>query len=96
MSAWLITGCSTGLVRALAETALAAGDNVVATARDVSTVADLADIAPDRVLAWRSTSPCPNSRHRLCGRPTSVSVQSTSWSTTPVTVTALPWKRRGR
>jgi NAD(P)-dependent dehydrogenase (short-subunit alcohol dehydrogenase family) len=51
MSTWLITGCSTGLGRALAEAAIAAGHNVVATARDATKVADLADTAPDRVLA---------------------------------------------
>jgi NAD(P)-dependent dehydrogenase (short-subunit alcohol dehydrogenase family) len=51
MSTWLITGCSTGLGRSLAEACVAAGHNVVATARDVSKVADLADSAPDRVLA---------------------------------------------
>lgn len=51
MSTWLITGCSTGLGRALAETAIAAGHNVVATARDVAKVADLSGTTPDRVLA---------------------------------------------
>jgi NAD(P)-dependent dehydrogenase (short-subunit alcohol dehydrogenase family) len=51
MSTWLITGCSTGLGRAFAEAALAHGHNVVATARDVSSVEDLADAHPDRALA---------------------------------------------
>jgi NAD(P)-dependent dehydrogenase (short-subunit alcohol dehydrogenase family) len=51
MSTWLITGCSTGLGRALAEAVIAAGHNAVVTARDVTRVADLADAAPDRVLA---------------------------------------------
>jgi NAD(P)-dependent dehydrogenase (short-subunit alcohol dehydrogenase family) len=51
MSTWLITGCSTGLGRALAEAVIDEGHNVVVTARDVSRVADLADTAPDRVLA---------------------------------------------
>jgi NAD(P)-dependent dehydrogenase (short-subunit alcohol dehydrogenase family) len=51
MSTWLVTGCSTGLGRALAETAIATGHNVVATARDVAKVADLSGTAPDRVLA---------------------------------------------
>lgn len=39
---WFITGCSSGLGRALAEAALAAGDQVFATARDVGSIADLA------------------------------------------------------
>ncbi|MBI3224320.1 MAG: SDR family NAD(P)-dependent oxidoreductase [Mycolicibacterium cosmeticum] len=51
MSTWLITGCSTGIGRALAEAVIAAGHNAVVTARDVSRVADLAAAAPDRVLA---------------------------------------------
>ncbi len=51
MSTWLITGTSTGLGRAIAEAAIKAGHNVVATARDVSTLADLASATPDRVEA---------------------------------------------
>jgi len=51
LSTWLITGCSTGLGRALAEAVVAAGHNAVVTARDAGKVADLADGATDRVLA---------------------------------------------
>jgi NAD(P)-dependent dehydrogenase (short-subunit alcohol dehydrogenase family) len=50
MSTWLITGCSTGLGRALAEAVVAAGHNAVVTARDAAKVTDLAGPAPDRVL----------------------------------------------
>lgn len=50
MSTWLITGCSTGLGRALAAAVIAAGHNAVVTARDVAKVADLASAAPERVL----------------------------------------------
>jgi NAD(P)-dependent dehydrogenase (short-subunit alcohol dehydrogenase family) len=50
MSTWLITGCSTGLGRALAEAVIGAGHNAVVTARDTARVADLADDATDRVL----------------------------------------------
>jgi NAD(P)-dependent dehydrogenase (short-subunit alcohol dehydrogenase family) len=39
---WLITGCSAGFGRAIAEAALARGDRVVATARRPESVADLA------------------------------------------------------
>ncbi|MFF5294412.1 oxidoreductase [Paractinoplanes globisporus] len=42
MRTWLITGCSTGLGRALAETVLERGDNAVITARDVAAVEGLA------------------------------------------------------
>jgi NAD(P)-dependent dehydrogenase (short-subunit alcohol dehydrogenase family) len=38
---WLITGCSKGLGRALAEQALKSGYRVVATARDASTLEDM-------------------------------------------------------
>jgi NAD(P)-dependent dehydrogenase (short-subunit alcohol dehydrogenase family) len=48
---WLITGCSTGLGRALAEAVIGAGHNAVVTARDVTNVADLADPTPEHVLA---------------------------------------------
>jgi NAD(P)-dependent dehydrogenase (short-subunit alcohol dehydrogenase family) len=51
MSTWLITGCSTGLGRALAEAVIAAGHNAVITARDVGMVSDLAADNTDRVLA---------------------------------------------
>ena len=51
MATWLITGCSTGLGRAFAEAVLARGENVVATARDASKVADLAEAHPDNALA---------------------------------------------
>ncbi|HKS45446.1 MAG TPA: oxidoreductase [Amycolatopsis sp.] len=50
---WLITGTSTGFGRALAEAVLARGGRVVATAREVSTVKDLAERAPRRVLPAR-------------------------------------------
>ena len=51
MSTWLITGCSTGLGRALATAVLAHGHSAVVTARDVSSVQDIADSAPDAALA---------------------------------------------
>jgi NAD(P)-dependent dehydrogenase (short-subunit alcohol dehydrogenase family) len=51
MTTWLITGCSTGIGRALAETVLDRGDNAVVTARDVSRVEDLAAKYPGTALA---------------------------------------------
>ncbi|WP_158803460.1 MULTISPECIES: oxidoreductase [unclassified Acidisoma] len=48
---WFITGTSSGFGRAFAEHALAQGYNVVATARQVSTLEALANSAPDRVMA---------------------------------------------
>lgn len=50
---WLITGCSSGLGRALAEHALDRGGRVAVTARDRATVTDLADGHGDRALALR-------------------------------------------
>lgn len=51
MTTWLITGCSTGLGRAFARAVLDRGQNVVVTARDVSSVQDLADAHPETALA---------------------------------------------
>ncbi len=48
---WLITGSSRGFGRALAIAALAAGDHVVATARNPEQLADLVEQDPDRALA---------------------------------------------
>lgn len=50
---WLITGCSTGFGRVLAEEVIARGEQVVATARRPEAIADLAAKAPGRVLASR-------------------------------------------
>jgi NAD(P)-dependent dehydrogenase (short-subunit alcohol dehydrogenase family) len=48
---WLISGCSTGFGRALAEAVLAKGWRAVVTARDADRVADLVEGAGDRALA---------------------------------------------
>ena len=56
---WLVTGCSKGLGRAIADEALRAGYRVVATARDPSTLAGFRTGAEDRalVLALDVTKP---------------------------------------
>jgi NAD(P)-dependent dehydrogenase (short-subunit alcohol dehydrogenase family) len=51
MTTWLITGCSTGLGRALAEAVLKHGHNVVVTARDVAQVQDIVAGYPGTALA---------------------------------------------
>ena len=51
MTTWLITGCSTGLGRALAQAVLAHGHNAVVTARNVNAVKDIAADFPDTALA---------------------------------------------
>ncbi|RKR29900.1 oxidoreductase [Arthrobacter oryzae] len=51
MTTWLITGCSTGLGRALAVAVLEHGDNVVVTARDTAKIQDLAERYPDTAVA---------------------------------------------
>ncbi|MCF0095022.1 SDR family NAD(P)-dependent oxidoreductase [Micromonospora sp. MH99] len=48
---WLVTGCSRGLGRALAEAVLADGDRLVATARNPAQLADLTDRYGDQVRA---------------------------------------------
>jgi NAD(P)-dependent dehydrogenase (short-subunit alcohol dehydrogenase family) len=51
MATWLITGCSTGLGRAHAPYVLARGHNAVVTARNASTLQDMAAAYPDTALA---------------------------------------------
>lgn len=53
MSTWFITGCSTGLGRALAAAVLEAGDNAVITARSTDTLAAVVQAYPDHALAVR-------------------------------------------
>lgn len=48
---WLITGCSTGMGREFARTALAAGYRVMTTARNTSTLDELIDEYPDTARA---------------------------------------------
>jgi NAD(P)-dependent dehydrogenase (short-subunit alcohol dehydrogenase family) len=50
MATWLITGCSTGLGRAIAQAVLSHGHNAVVTARSVTTVEDIAAAYPDTAL----------------------------------------------
>jgi NAD(P)-dependent dehydrogenase (short-subunit alcohol dehydrogenase family) len=50
MTTWFITGCSTGLGRALAAAVLDRGDNAVITARSLGSIADLADSHPGTAL----------------------------------------------
>ena len=50
---WLITGSSTGFGRALAEAALAQGDRVIVTARNVSKIQDLEHQYPQTAKAVR-------------------------------------------
>lgn len=51
MATWLITGCSTGLGRALAEAVLARGHNAVVTARNTDTLQELGTAYPETALA---------------------------------------------
>jgi short-subunit dehydrogenase len=50
---WFITGCSTGLGRALAEHASSLGHNVVVTAREPEQIRDIGADAPDRTLTLK-------------------------------------------
>ena len=59
---WLITGSARGLGRAIVEAALAAGDRVVATARDPGRLADL------REAVWRQAEDLRARRDRRCRR----------------------------
>lgn len=59
MSTWLITGCSTGLGRALAEAVIGAGHNAVVTARDAAAAVESPEppafllLGPDALAAYR-------------------------------------------
>lgn len=48
---WIITGCSTGIGRAIAQHVLSTGDNVAVTARNPDSVGDLVAAYPDSALA---------------------------------------------
>lgn len=47
---WLVTGCSSGLGRALAEALAEAGDQAVVTARRTSSLAELVEAWPDNLI----------------------------------------------
>ncbi|UWP81693.1 SDR family oxidoreductase [Dactylosporangium fulvum] len=69
---WLITGCSTGLGRALAEAVAASGQQVLATARRPETLEELRDRYP-RTLATcaldvRDPDDCHNAVHAALAR----------------------------
>jgi NAD(P)-dependent dehydrogenase (short-subunit alcohol dehydrogenase family) len=69
---WLITGCSTGLGRALAEAVAASGQQVLATARRPATLDDLRETYP-RTLATcaldvRDPDDCHNAVHAAVAR----------------------------
>lgn len=51
MKTWLITGCSSGFGRRLALAAAQRGDRVIATARHVRTIEDMAELFAGRVIA---------------------------------------------
>lgn len=51
MMTWMITGCSSGLGRHLAEAVLRAGFNVVVTARDPQSIQDIVEAYPKTAVA---------------------------------------------
>lgn len=51
MGTWLITGCSSGLGRALAEAVLRHGDQAVVTARNAAAIEDFASAYPETAVA---------------------------------------------
>lgn len=51
MKTWLVTGCSSGIGRGIAEAALAKGDRVVVTARKTDSVKDLVEAYPETACA---------------------------------------------
>lgn len=61
---WFITGCSTGLGRALAERVLARGERCVVTARDATQIASVVAPYPDTALALALDVTDPAARQR--------------------------------
>jgi NADP-dependent 3-hydroxy acid dehydrogenase YdfG len=47
---WLVTGCSTGFGRVIAQAILTAGDNLIATARNLDAIADIATEYPQQAI----------------------------------------------
>jgi NADP-dependent 3-hydroxy acid dehydrogenase YdfG len=76
---WLITGSSPGLGREIAEAALAAGNQVVATARDAAALRDLVDTYPDQVRAVSLDVTDRAEQTKFSARPLTLSVALTSW-----------------
>ena len=64
---WFITGASSGFGRAFAAHALNRGHNVVATARNVEKLEDLAAQAPDRVLVVKLDVDSPDDAKAAIG-----------------------------
>jgi len=64
---WFITGCATGFGRALAETALGAGDGVAVTDRDVASVKSLSARYPDNALPLQLDVTRPDEVRRAIG-----------------------------
>ena len=59
---WLVTGCSTGFGREIANCALQQGARVAVTARNSDAVADICERFPDRALALELDITSPKQR----------------------------------
>ncbi|WP_460493928.1 SDR family NAD(P)-dependent oxidoreductase [Dactylosporangium cerinum] len=90
---WLITGCSTGLGRALAEAVAASGQQVLATARRPETLESLRDTYPKTLATCALDVRDPDTATTPYTPPSPVSAASTSWSTTPDTATSARSRR---
>jgi NAD(P)-dependent dehydrogenase (short-subunit alcohol dehydrogenase family) len=77
---WLITGCSRGLGRALADRVIASGDYLVATARDPKTLADIVASGAGRVVAQALDVTTPTPREQRSRWRSSALAASTSSS----------------
>ncbi|MGW0476785.1 hypothetical protein [Streptomyces coeruleorubidus] len=76
---WFITGCSTGLGRALATTLLERGHRAAVTARDPRTVAGRPPTTATGPSPWPSTSRIPLRSPKPSSGPKRSSGGSTSW-----------------
>ena len=89
---WLITGSARGLGRAIAEGVLAAGDKLIATARNAQQLSDLVERYGDNVRAVALDVTDERAGLRPSSWPSTSSAASMCWSTTPAMAT-LPRSR---
>ena len=85
---FFLTGSSRGLGRQIAEAALAAGHQLVATARRPDVLADLADRYGSRILPVALDVTDPDAAVAAVTAAPRRSAGSTWWSTTPATRTS--------
>ena len=86
---WLITGCSSGIGREIAQVALEAGARVAVSARDAERVRDLVDAYPGQALALKLDVTRSEQRRGIWGRTARAGVVLVNGSTNSSRVAAI-------